>query len=311
MTTHQHCSHTIHAETPPTGAGGGGLPPEIVNLINSNTLILEKVFQISRDDLLIKFSYAQNMDQLYAMLKATINSNVLVIPRNEDNLKKLYDNVGRAWDYGISREGNPNYVTQLMRDSVTQSTEKYVTKLDSDVKTRLSDTINRTMEQNRTQPPHKRVMPEQLARNMATELDRNVPRARMIARTETMRASNLGSWTQAKNEGAQYFVVDNRAEACHYCFKISRMGVFSIDETKYIPPFHPNCACFLHFFSDKDLAEMSADEIRNDNVKRRKDLEDRGYTLPEDGTGPLAPGVTQSEYREKRRRYNEAVKKQL
>jgi len=174
-----------------------------------------------------------------------------------------------------------------------------------DDKAEFAKEMNEIMEHNRKAPQTEKIMPDATVIRLSKYLNGNIELTETIERTETMRASNLGSWTQAKNEGAKYFVVDNRAEACNYCMKIVRdkCGVFDIDDTAYLPPFHPNCACVPHYFSDEELAQESADEIESDNLKRRRDLLDKGYTLPDDGSGPLAPGVTLESYKDSKRRY--------
>jgi len=277
-----------------------GIPPELTRIINQNMGLLQQIFKTSREGVLSQFAKYKTVDEMYAVLKATVNNGVIITPSNNQSLSRFYNNVGKAWDYGASTVGPQSYVTQLIRDSVIQNTQRYVTKLDTETKTKLSNEINRTIDHNRVNPPNKRIYPQQLAQNLARELDGNLKRGAMISRTETMRASNWGGWTQAKNDGATHFVVDNRAEACNYCQKTAAGKVFRIDETKYIPPYHPHCACIMHYFFSEDRALEAADEIYKDNSERLKMLEKAGYTVPKDGTGPLAPTVDKKSPKETR-----------
>lgn len=71
-------------------------------------------------------------------------------------------------------------------------------------------------------------------------------RCQAIARTETMRASNLANLVQARNRGATGYTVFCNPGACTHC--INEYGkhentVYDINDTVNFPPLHPNCRC--------------------------------------------------------------------
>lgn len=79
-------------------------------------------------------------------------------------------------------------------------------------------------------------------------------RCQAIARTETMRASNLANLVQARNRGAKGYTVFCNPGACTYCQKeygdfkengdfINEATVYDINDTVNFPPLHPNCRC--------------------------------------------------------------------
>jgi hypothetical protein len=108
--------------------------------------------------------------------------------------------------------------------------------------------------------------------------------AERIARTETMRASNAGSYLQAKQDGATHFVIDNRAEACSECQDEYEGEVFTIDQDDMMPPLHPNCACVPVYFFDNSEASEWADQLSSDKEDVRSDLDEQGHEVKSDGT---------------------------
>lgn len=83
-------------------------------------------------------------------------------------------------------------------------------------------------------------------------------RAMAIARTETMRASNLSDYVNAKlNMGAKSYHVLGDPNCCDKCSKIYKNGDqwFDIEDIGYFPPnLHPNCRC-TGAYSTKTAAE--------------------------------------------------------
>jgi len=83
-------------------------------------------------------------------------------------------------------------------------------------------------------------------------------KSEMIARTETIRASNAGAkyqWKSAGIKGMKWRVLGG---ACEECQRKADMGVIGIDdnfgktsyETIEHPPLHPRCRCALEPFED-------------------------------------------------------------
>lgn len=199
-----------------------------------------------------------------------------------DELRKA---ISSLFDFSIKVEaaGTPNPVVLQMKGMVEQSVMKYITNMGDDTKKQLGTIISEGIKK---QQSHIDV-----AGQIQREIKISKGRAKTIARTETMRASELATYTQSLADGAQFFVVDNRAEACRTCKRTVAGKVFKIDEKQYIPPLHPNCACIALYYTDEQQAKGDSKSIKRENENTVKELEKKGLYLPPDGTGPLQEGA--------------------
>jgi hypothetical protein len=133
--------------------------------------------------------------------------------------------------------------------------------LDDEVKKGLADDLNRMMEHNSTAPIEDRYMPPDIAQELSKRLDGNLKLAEIIEYTETMRASNLASWSQNLVEESTHFIVDYSYDACDKCIDEYEGKVFTIDQTDKLPPIHYHCDCVPSFFASEEDAQVFADEI--------------------------------------------------
>lgn len=97
-------------------------------------------------------------------------------------------------------------------------------------------------------------------------------RSKMIARTEVKRAQTIVNYLTAKQDGAIGFTVKCRPDCCKYCAEayaditgkdyddliesdrkqlIGGNVEFTIEDTDFLPPFHPQCNCSAQFFYKK------------------------------------------------------------
>lgn len=245
---------------------------QLSNLVQTNTKLLDRIMKTSQNEITNLYKTAESPEEAYQILQIITQQPIIQTAKNSEDLQKFQDNIGKAWQYGM-KTGNeaPLKTVQLMEGMIKENVMNYVTKLDNDTKQALSDIVTKTIKDNLGVPVEQRVMPEQLAQMMSQELNGNVARSRMIARTETMRASNLAGWSQNKAEGCTHFIVDNRAESCEECASEFEGEVFTIDQIDVLPPVHPNCACVPEFFKSEDEAQSWSDTLRGDNVEERGD----------------------------------------
>ena len=112
-----------------------------------------------------------------------------------------------------------------------------------------------------------------------------------IARTETMRASNLSDYVNAKlNMGARSYSVLSDPACCPKCAKIYKYGTvwFYIEDMEYFPPLHTNCRCTTAYSTktakDKNgVSSVSGIEEGNKklNIIRGTPSAENNYTYKE------------------------------
>lgn len=92
--------------------------------------------------------------------------------------------------------------------------------------------------------------PRELAKALNNRVDKiGITRARMMARTETIRAhaeASLNTYTEAGVEGvgveAEWVTAQDGA-VCAECESAASAGPYTIDEAQGMIPLHPNCRC--------------------------------------------------------------------
>jgi hypothetical protein len=231
---------------------------------------------------------AKSPEEATQLLNILTQKPFITTAKNTEDIAKFEENIGKSWKLGMnSGRDAPLRTVQMMEGMVKENVMNYVTKLDKDTRTELGKIVADTLQHNLGAPIQDRIMPEQLAQNMSRVLDGNISRSRMIARTETMRASNLASWSQNRAEGSTHFMVDNRAESCELCADEYEGEVFTIDQLDMLPPLHPNCACVPVYFTDETEAQDWSNQLSDEKVEEREQLDEKGYTIPSDGTGPI------------------------
>lgn len=281
---------------PPTTAQTGAwqqaaqpkaIEPRLYNLIADNESLLTNILKTSRLELeQVARTYSDPV-QFEQILRALINRGFVVTDQYSDLLSQFKQNINTAFEIGLNKgQSTPSAVMSIIQTTLTDSVMNYVTKMDTDLKQQLGKIL--------ADGYANKVMPNEIVKQMTNKVSISESRAGKIVRTETMRASQTASWAQNKVEGAKYFIVDHRAAACKRCISLFRNRIFGIDETKYIPPIHPNCACVAIFFNNKADAQKYLARVRKRNDLESDLLKKQGYTLPKDGTGPNATGKEQA-----------------
>lgn len=268
------------------------IPPHMYNLIADNEQILKKILGISQKELQAIIRTYKDPAQIEQILRALIQRGFIVTDQNMELLNQFKQNIGTAFEIGLQGGTTaPGGVTSIIQTTMIDSVMNYVTRMDTSLKQELGQILAEGYIQKR--------MPVETVRLMTEKVGISKARAGMIARTETMRSSNIANWTQAKTGGAKYFIVDHRAAACKHCIKLFSNNIFKIDETRFIPPIHPNCACVPIFFHEKEAAVEYVGRVHKRNNIERQLLIDQGFKLPDDGTGVNALGIEQANIMEK------------
>lgn len=264
------------------------IPPRLHNLIADNEKILTKILNTSRMELEAVAKTYKNPAELEQILRALINRGFITTDTHSEDITRFKSNVGSAFEIGLFQGPTPANpaVMSIIQETMVNSAVNYITKLDSDLKMQLGQIM--------ADGYKNKVFPTDIVKQMSERVGITQGRAGMIARTETMRSSNIANWSQAKANGQKYFIVDHRGAACIYCKQIASKGVFSIDETRYVPPYHPNCACVPIFFDDKADAKDYLDRVMKRNKLEIKEMKRQGYKIPKDGTGINLTGDEQT-----------------
>lgn len=220
---------------------------------------------------------SQAVQTKLAQLNIQSSINITTTPISNQKLLKYQDNINKMFNFGIQYSNKtPSATVKQLQETVKQSSMEYITKLGEDYKKRAGKIVADGL-RNKT-------MPSEISKQLSNELNITRARADTIARTETMRAANLGSYSQAKRDGMTHYIIDNRAEACKYCQRSVAGRVFSIEDTSFIPPLHPNCACIPVYFRDKLEAQGWADRLSGEKQVIRDRIEKGGTKIKPDGT---------------------------
>lgn len=202
---------------------------------------------------------------------------------NLTNMQRYLKNIEKAVAKGSNSPLVGPGLTQASRakvlDMVKQASLDQLMNLQNGVVRDIADTLQRGIANNLT--------PNQISQQLQQQFNLHKNRANMIARTETQRAVNMTRYAQGVQNGAKYFVVQNRAAACKYCYAKYEGEIFDITDTFAVPPLHVNCRCIAAFFKTLDEAGEYATREMNVNTKVRNTLLEQGYDLSPQGTQPV------------------------
>lgn len=238
------------------------------------TVLQAAILQSIIDDSIKTVGKINTVEQ--AAVYSTIN--IFQTTKASEKLIPYQVNIGRAFEYGAKFESfNPSNTIMQLEELVKQSSQQFITKMGEDLKVRAGEIVADGIS--------KGTSVNDVVANLEHELTISRSRANSIARTETMRAANSGSYSQAIRDNKQYYIVDSRAEACDLCQDEFDGEVFPISDAGNMPPLHPNCACIPVYFNDQDEAQGWSNNISKDNQDTRDSIEDSGKIIPKDGTG--------------------------
>ena len=235
----------------------------IVNQLNK--ILLRNINVNSR-----KVKQAKTVDDM--RLVVSINPyNIINLGTDIKQVSDLFNKAIRLTVKGL----DPN-ISAVLTNKTSNVAFKYLDQYGADLSNKMLTLIDEGLK--------KELMPDMIRQSLIDQLNVDSYRAKMIARTEVMRASNTASYTQARQEDKQYYIVDNRAEACETCQDIGESGPYEITDTDNLPPIHPNCACIAVFFNTLDEETAWQEDIQSTKSDIRDDIIDNGGTIKPDGT---------------------------
>lgn len=219
--------------------------------VNTNTRRMKALMRDVRTDVVRRTKNCQDLKEWEEKLSPYIKNDFLISGLHAETLAGVIAGITRVVDSSRLPSGVNAEVTKGV---ISECCYTYVSNMTRDMQTE--------MQRIAVQAYNDKVPPQETAKRLAASIDTiDATRARVIARTETMRASNLSNHIQAKYDGAKSYTVKCDPAVCPYCEEIYQDGdvVFDIDDTDDFPPYHPNCRCTPRY-STHTVEERQGDE---------------------------------------------------
>ena len=205
--------------------------------VNTNTRRIKALIRDVKADVVRRTENSRDIDEWLEELSPYVNHDFLVTGIHSDSMKPIVEGIVKGVEFsnlprGANQELTKGVISECCYTYVTNATKE----LQTEMKRIAVETYNNPKETNRD-----------LARKLSERIDTfDKTRCRTIARTETMRASNLSNHIQARADGAMSYTVHCEDGACEHC--IEEYGenedtIYDINDTDNFPPYHPNCRC--------------------------------------------------------------------
>ena len=222
--------------------------------LKRQTVINEKRFAaLMRDiknDVVRTTTNAKSLDTWVAKLGGYVVQNAFITGPAAGETQSILSDILRATEFSPLPKGGQ---MEVVKGVISESTMHHVT--------RMGDDLKNEMRRIAVEAYDAKMAPKELAKELASRIDvLSNSRAQVIARTETMRASNLAGYTNASlNMGANSFIVTGAPDRCELCVEAFDGLVFDISQSDMIPPWHPRCRCTPQY-STKTVEEW-ADQL--------------------------------------------------
>ena len=212
--------------------------------LKKQTILNEKRFKglmnDIRKDVVQTTLNSKSLDQWIQKLGGHVIQNTFVTGSSGVRTNAIINEITNSTKYSALPKGG---MQEVVKGVISDNTMHYVTKMGEDMKTQLRQIA--------VDGYNNHLAPRDLAKQMSKQIDTiSNTRAQLIARTETMRASNLANYANAKyNMNAQSFTVISDPNCCPLCAETYNFGniIFDITQNDMIPPLHPRCGCVASY----------------------------------------------------------------
>lgn len=197
-----------------------------------------------RSDIQTTGTRAKGMQEFVESIGVYTNVNPLTSTKHLEQTQKVVAGITEAFDAGYKGQGIGGH-RAVYKEISQKYTMGYVTRMGDDLKDELRNILAKNMD--------KGLGWEETAKDMVKNVDgMTKKRAITIARTESVRAKNLGQWAEHKEMGYKYFEVLPHSTACKKCKKAYIGVVFPMTGkfTVMLPPLHPRCRCAARFYKE-------------------------------------------------------------
>ena len=204
--------------------------------VETNTRRMRMLMIMVREDIKRRTENCKDIDEWMDKLSPFIQEDVFVTGLYSEKMSEIIQKIIDV----VTISKLPKGMNQsLTKGVISECCYTYVSGVTKEMQTE--------MQKFAVECYNKKMTPVEIAKALGERFD-NLTKARCqaIARTETMRASNLANLIQARNRGAKGYTVFCNKGACDYC--IAEYGkhedtVYDINDTVNFPPLHPNCRC--------------------------------------------------------------------
>ena len=210
---------------------------------------------------------SDTLEEFLAQTKEYTTNNPLVSTGYDGTLLKLI--LQETNNHKFSRPSQK----ELTRVVIENNVGELIKNVGEDIKDSVRDIVKTGYNEGLPQ--------EAIAENIRNEVSviKNT-RARAIARTEVARTATISDFIISKERGATHFYVECRNTACPVCKEAWHKGwteendatynpsdksaggrgwigdkIYSMGDTKMLPPIHPNCRCVPYFVKESDIPD--------------------------------------------------------
>ena len=219
-----------------------------------------------------RVSHARNMKELMGLISLNMFDDI----EYRAQVAKINALLEKAYVTGALYAPGGTQPSPQISKLARSNADTFITKLGEDIRKDSLKILREGMKKGNS--------PNDIVAKLEQVLSVNRSRANAIARTETMRTSNLASYVQSIENNQSYYTVDYRAEACELCIDTYEGQTFPLDDTSSFPPLHVNCACVPVYFTDEKGAQEWAGQLQEEKQDIRDKLEAEGKTINTDGT---------------------------
>ena len=204
--------------------------------VETNTRKMRVLMRDIKADVMRRTRNSKDVDEFLERMSPYINENVFVTGIHAEAMNEIIQNIVKTANLNLTPRGAN---AELTKGILSDICFIYVSNVGKDIQTELQKIG--------VECYNNKMAPRETAKVIGERIDTfSTTRCQTIARTETIRASNLSNHVQARTDGAMSYTVHCNAGACDHC--IAKYGenedtVYDINDTVNLPPFHPNCRC--------------------------------------------------------------------
>lgn len=205
--------------------------------VNTNTRRIKALMRDVKADVVRRTENSKDLDMWMEKLSPYIHENVFIDGIHAERMAGIIASIVKTANKNFKSTRGVN--ASFTKGILNEVCYIYVTNVGKDIQTELQRIAVESYNAKNT--------PRETADLIGQKMeDFSKSRCQTIARTETMRASNLSNHVQAREDGAKSYTVHCNDGACEYC--IEEYGenedtIYDINDTDNFPPFHPNCRC--------------------------------------------------------------------
>lgn len=220
--------------------------------VETNTRRIRALMRDIKADVVRRTRNSKDIDEWMEKLSPYINENIFVTGIHSEAMAAIVKNIVKTANLNFTPKGANADFTKGILSEVCYT---YVTNVGSDMQTELQKIA--------VECYNNKLAPRETAQVIGERIDVfSTTRCQTIARTETMRASNLSNHVQSREDGAKSYTVHCNEGACDEC--IAEYGenedtIYDINDTVNFPPYHPNCRCTPRY-STKTVEERMMED---------------------------------------------------